>query len=293
MENTLQINNQQLMIKEHEGQRVVTMWDIANLHGVDTRNIRMNFNNNQKYLVEGEDYYILEKKDDFVVNLIYKEDLKKNAVSRAKDIPVFTETGYLMMTKPMTDELSWKVQRTLINNYFKVKEIANTEIAAIKEHPKLQNLSEVNKTIELMDSMFKTSRISDKEKMILVSSLLGTAGIELPEIISEPATKVNYVTLEDLAIKTGLYRADRTPNVEATMAYIRCIGLTLEDMRLSLRTKKDGEYWFNIMFNPTLAECITLYLQEQKYPSVIEFQQNDGSKVSIPIYYRKYSKSAI
>lgn len=287
MENALQINDQQLMIKEYENQRVVTMWDIGNLHGVDTRNIRKNFENNCKYLIEGEDYYLLEKRNDFVVNLIHKEDLKKNAVSRAKDIPVFTETGYLMMTKPMTDQLSWQVQRTLINSYFKVKEIAKTEIAEVKEPLKLQELSEINKTIELMNSMFSKSRFSDSEKMTLVSSLLGTAGVELPKIkISEPVNKANYITLEELAIRIGVYRDDKTPNVEATMIFIRYVSLTMDDMNLRLRTGDSGGYWFNIKFNPRFVERISKYLEEERYPKTIECKQIDGRIITIPIYYR-------
>jgi hypothetical protein len=288
MENTLQINDQQLMIKEYESQRVVTMWDIATLHNTTTKHIRDNFRNNLKYLIEGEDYCLLEKTDKFVCDLIAKEDLNKKAVNRAKDIPIFTETGYLMMTKPMTDELSWQVQRTLIKSYFKVKEIAKAKITEVTEQPKLQDLSEINKTIELMNSMFSKSRFSDSEKMILVSSLLETAGIELPEIkLSEPANKANYITLDDLAIRVGLYREDKTPNVEATMVFIRYVGLTLEDMNLRLRTGDSGGYWFNIKFNPHFVERISQYLEEAQYPRTIDCKQIDGRIITIPIYYRQ------
>ena len=39
-----------------------------------------------------------------------------------KGITVLTESGYLMIVKTFTDDLSWKVQRQLVNTYFKVKE---------------------------------------------------------------------------------------------------------------------------------------------------------------------------
>jgi len=35
----------------------------------------------------------------------------------------FTEMGYLMLAKSLTDPLAWKVQRDLVNTYFKFKEV--------------------------------------------------------------------------------------------------------------------------------------------------------------------------
>lgn len=52
--------------------------------------------------------------------------MAKNHI-RNVDIPnrgvtLFTEAGYLMLVKPFNDDLSWKVQRRLVNAYFKAKE---------------------------------------------------------------------------------------------------------------------------------------------------------------------------
>jgi len=291
MENTLQINDQQLMIKEYEGQRVVHMWDIAKVHGTTTNNIRTNFKRNIKHLIEGEDYFLIEKQSEFASTLSCSKDLSQKIINASKDIPVFTETGYLMMTKPMTDELSWKVQRTLIKSYFKVTEVPKAEIVEAKELPALQELSEINKTIELMSTMFNKSRISDSEKMKLISFLLNKAGIELPEIkLSESINKSTYVTLEDLATRIGLYREDKTPNPEAVMTCISNIGSTLEDLHLSLRINENGGHWFNIKFNPNLLEKISQYLEEKEYPNFIEMKQANGNVLKIPVYYQQYCK---
>lgn len=290
MENTLQINDQQLMIKEYNNQRVVTMWDIANLHGVDSRNIRMNFKNNSKYLVEGEDYYLLDKRNNFVVNLIDKEDLKRNAVSRAKDIPVFTETGYLMITKPMTDELSWQVQRLLIKSYFKVQEVYKSEVALTKsEEPKqLQNLSDINKTIELVNSMLPKTRISNNDRMKIASDLLEQAGVKLPQVkMLDSSNKVNYITLNELADRVGIYREDGAPSSEAAMACICQVGANLADLNLNLRINEDNDScWFIIKFNPFLADRISEYLESKNYPPFIEMKEVKGSILRIPIKYR-------
>lgn len=43
--------------------------------------------------------------------------------NNVKEIFVFTESGYLLLTKPFTDDLSWDVQRQLVESYFTLKSI--------------------------------------------------------------------------------------------------------------------------------------------------------------------------
>lgn len=296
MENSLKVEDQEISIKEYQGQRVVTLWNIANLHETTVKHMRMTFERTKKHMKEDVDYFLIEKEDEFVATICDQEKLNRNAINRSKNIPLFTESGYLMITKSLTDDRSWEVQRTLVNCYFKVKEEMQEqqEEEEVKESPKLQDLSEINKTIELMDSMFKRSRFSDGDKMTLVSSLLETAGVELPKIkIAEPVSKANYITLEELAMRIGVYREDKTPNVEATMFFATHVKTTLDDLRLTLRISEHGNCWFNIRFNPSLVDSVSKYLEEEKYPSVIDFKQVDGSIITIPIYYYQYPKNAI
>ena len=117
----VKINNQELGIREYNNQRVVTLWDIARVHEIDNRNIKDNFTNNRQYLIEGEDYFTLSKVDyEKIVN--EKLGRSYNAV---KEIILFTEQGYLMIAKTITGELAWKVQRQLVDSYFRLKEISN------------------------------------------------------------------------------------------------------------------------------------------------------------------------
>lgn len=186
---SIQVNEQHLNIKEHDGQRVVTMWDIAKLHGTNVRNIRMNFKNNQKHLVEGEDYFLLDKVSDFAVNLIYNNDVSKQAINRVKDIPAFTEAGYLLMTKPMTGEISWKVQRQLINCYFKVKEQVLERNQVVKKEAPQYMLDELNKTLEIMTAMYRDIKASTEDTFAMSSSLFEKVGIELPALTNKSMDK--------------------------------------------------------------------------------------------------------
>ena len=116
--NKLIIENRELEIKEYKGERVVTAWDIAEVHGRDVREVNQQFKRNKDRLIEGEDYFVLSR-EIFSESLGVIQDFIPNNV---KKISLFTESGYLMLVKTFDDELSWKIQKQLIKSYFKLLE---------------------------------------------------------------------------------------------------------------------------------------------------------------------------
>lgn len=58
MSNLIKINNQGIIAKEFNGQRVVTLSDIDLVHERPCGTARRNFNENRDRLVEGEDYIV-------------------------------------------------------------------------------------------------------------------------------------------------------------------------------------------------------------------------------------------
>lgn len=108
---TISINEKQLPIKEYNGQRVVTFKDIDAVHGKANGTARKRFNENKKHFVSGVDYFV--RKTD--------EARKEFGITAPNGVTVLTESGYLMLAKSFTDDLAWKVQRGLVNNYFRAK----------------------------------------------------------------------------------------------------------------------------------------------------------------------------
>ncbi len=101
--------NQMPQIKTWNGQRVVTFKDIDIVHQRKLGTARRNFNTNKKHFIEGIDYIVrnsYEAKHDY-------------NITAPNGLTLITESGYLMIVKSFTDDLSWSVQRQLVNSYFR------------------------------------------------------------------------------------------------------------------------------------------------------------------------------
>jgi len=119
LSNIVKINNQNLQIKEFNGQRVVTFKDIDTLHERPEGTARRNFNEN-KLNKDGSDRFI-EGVDYFVRNSY--EAKNEFDIIAPNGLILLTESGYLMLVKSFTDDLAWKVQRQLVNTYFRAKDL--------------------------------------------------------------------------------------------------------------------------------------------------------------------------
>ncbi len=104
------INGSSLPVREFEGIRVVTFKDIAKVHKVPLETVRKNFYRNKKHFIKGIDYDMINSQNDGVTICPTQK--------RVTNLNVFTESGYLMLVKSLTDDTAWAVQRELVNNYF-------------------------------------------------------------------------------------------------------------------------------------------------------------------------------
>lgn len=108
------INEYPLVNKEYQKKMWVTFKDIDKVHGRPTGTAKRNFNNNKKHFIEGDDFATISLTKDEIRT---KFQISKNA---GKTLTLISETGYLMLVKSFTDDLAWKVQRELVNTYFKI-----------------------------------------------------------------------------------------------------------------------------------------------------------------------------
>ena len=129
MNEVITIENTEMQIREYDGQRVVTFDDICAVHKCERKRLTKHFERKRKHFLKDEDYYELTRKE---LNDLTSPNSKiiGNPMIKAY---LFTESGYLMIIKCLDDDLAWKVQRQLVNSYFKVKQ----EIPERKTYPLL------------------------------------------------------------------------------------------------------------------------------------------------------------
>lgn len=101
-------------------QPVLTFPQIDTLHGRPEGTASAAFRRNRKRFIDGEDFYMLDSESLDVWRREFPDMVGANAPS----LTLITESGYLMLVKPFTDDYSWQIQRQLVKLYFRVKAVA-------------------------------------------------------------------------------------------------------------------------------------------------------------------------
>lgn len=178
MNNKMIILNEEIEIKEYNGERVITAWDIARLHGRDVREITQNFNYVKEKMILNEDYFIISKENISESKILIQDFIPNNV----KEIILFTESGYLLLAKTFTDDKSWKVQRQLVKSYFKLRELKEKveagEIEIKKVNSEIQsnnNQLEQLKSIENIITAYKNAE-SRPEKLMIIEMVAQMTG---------------------------------------------------------------------------------------------------------------------
>ncbi|MEN6565298.1 MAG: ORF6N domain-containing protein [Veillonellales bacterium] len=105
-------------IKEYQDQRVVTFRDVDAVHQRPEGTAGRNFRENRERFISGEDYFAVKRSELATKFAGCSKEGNPNI-----EVILLTESGYLLIVKSLTDDKAWQVQRTLINGYFRAKEL--------------------------------------------------------------------------------------------------------------------------------------------------------------------------
>lgn len=116
MNDVMNICGTDVVIKEWHRKRVVTFKDIDTVHQRPEGTAKRNFNENKERFIARADFYKISANE---FRSQFDPTYSKHA---SESVALITESGYLMLVKSFTDDLAWKVQRELVDSYFRVKE---------------------------------------------------------------------------------------------------------------------------------------------------------------------------
>ena len=127
----LEINGVRIERKEWKGEKVLLADDISKIHKKETKRVNEQFKRNRERFEKEKDFFELTRQE-------YVKSLKSSLEILApniKNVFLFTERGYLKLTKTFSDDFSWKVQDILVDEYFNMKKlrtaIENGEVSII------------------------------------------------------------------------------------------------------------------------------------------------------------------
>lgn len=169
----VKINNNDVMVKEFQGQRVVTAWDIAKVHNREVKRINEQFNRNKEKMIENEDFFIIKRNEIPKSLSATLMDLWEFAPSM-NEMVLFTESGYLMLVKTFTDDLSWRVQRELIKGYFIAKEMVRPLTPAEQLLAQAQLMVEMENRLNTIEK--NTARLENNLRRTITSDYFTVIG---------------------------------------------------------------------------------------------------------------------
>lgn len=94
-------------------QRVLTLAMIDKIHGRPQGTAKRNFSENKARLADGEDFFQVTGDE------IRTQSLKGVFPPRTSKGLLLTESGYLLLVKSFTDDLAWRIQKQLVQAYFR------------------------------------------------------------------------------------------------------------------------------------------------------------------------------
>ncbi len=173
-EKIVSINDQNIVVKEYKGRRVVTFKDIDTVHERTDGTARKRFNDNRKHFVEGEDYFVLSQPSE-----IRTLGIERPQGGIPEKITLITESGYLMLVKSFTDDLAWDVQRQLVKRYFAPEPIQST---ITYQYPlPAATFEGVANLGRLIERIMRTEGACPHEIAIVLKPIFEQAGLEVNE----------------------------------------------------------------------------------------------------------------
>ncbi|MEY8428744.1 ORF6N domain-containing protein [Lachnospiraceae bacterium 46-15] len=263
----IKIRNQEVTVKEYKGQRVVTFKDVDSVHERPDGTTRKRFNDNKKYFVEGEDFFVR------------KTDEAKNefGIVAPNGLVLLTESGYLMLVKSFTDELAWKVQKQLVKSYFAVQNIK-------KSKPQSERLASVNNAVKILTPMLKAAGCDSKIQLLTAKTLYEKAGVQLPVLIESGQ---QYYDTVHIARQIGLcYQSSGKPADKAVNEIIR--RLDIPDSMYTETWESKGKWQGTVRkYVSQVIDMIRQWIVDNDYPRDIEYVQCDGQKKRYHVIWRK------
>lgn len=234
MNHLVHIHGTEIPVVEVQGVRVVTLAMVDRVHQRPDGTARRAFNEHRARFIDTDDFL------ELTAHEIRTQSVGHVFPPRTPKGIVLTESGYLMLVKSFTDDLAWKVQRDLVNGYFRQK------MNSVAHMPEVG--AKLVGELAIMECYTRLLRPSPSSQVAMLQHIakshrLGTSF--LPDYVVDAAADGPAGSSMPTASLTALLKAHGiTTNVAAYNALLRDAGMIEERTRASRSVpNKTKHFW--------------------------------------------------
>jgi hypothetical protein len=261
MDSNITIGDNSLAPKEFNGQRVITFKDIDLVHQRPDGTAGRNFRQNKEHFIEGEDFYTI-KPSNFQTDEIRLSGISANDINN-RGTTFITESGYLMLTKSFTDDLSWTVQRELVTTYFNVK-----HPKAQKSKSNVPKLGEVNAAARIISKTLKEAGMPPQYRAVAIKSLYAPVGVKIP--LDGVTTDKRLFDCTTIAKKFGMLSSSGKPHYQAVAAIIAKLPVSESEKELvPFQNQASGHAGPTWQYAQSVVDKVEKWLEEHDWPTSI------------------------
>lgn len=183
-----------------EGKKCICDKTIADIHEMREPDVRRRITDNAKRFKEAVDFIDLKKgvHEAHTLEIILSLGYTKSAITQAEHIYLLSEHGYAKLIKIMDTDLAWEIHDRLIDEYFELREKAQTKSSAELLLMYAQQFYEQEQRINTMESDIKrleakiTTRNDDYFTVAGYASLRGlNVDINKANMLGRKASKLS------------------------------------------------------------------------------------------------------
>lgn len=222
------VNNVSLSVKEWDGKRVVTFKDIDAVHNRPEGTASRNFRANRERFIESEDFFKISA-DEF------RRRWDGLTAKATEDVTLITESGYLMLVKSFTDDLAWKVQRELVNSYFRAKS-AQPQFSSLS--PQLQALINIEMRQNAQEERITAIEAQTAQNTQAVRTAFDT--MALPTVSKDQWQEETNRAVRQMCEKYGLNYQKTIGDMYEELERTAGVNLSVRQKNLRERMKRGG-----------------------------------------------------
>lgn len=181
-----------------EGKKAMLAKDIATIHNQPVGNINRIVNNNRKWFEDGIDVIDLLNASDAFRDFAKNQGLITN--NRVQNIYLFSERGYSMLVKFMSDEKATQIYKQLLNNYFNMRVAIKENKPSLVTQERLAIMKN-NSATRRANMLYKIAMATDSNSS--KQQLLARAAKEITGEMTIPIMKEKEYSATDIAKRLG------------------------------------------------------------------------------------------